>query len=78
MKNLKKLKRNQLVLIAGGDTAYALCDSNGYCPPTAGNYYCSNGTCYRSNGGGPGGGGPCNEPQRLCQEWEVGCGCVYI
>ncbi len=54
MKNLKKLKRNQLVLISGGDTAYALC-VDGVCPPTHGYYYCSGDTCYRSlSGGGTG------------------------
>ncbi|AZA84891.1 hypothetical protein C1637_19105 [Chryseobacterium lactis] len=83
MKNLKKLKRNQLVLIAGGDTPYALCDLDGNCPPTAGSSYCNDGTCYRVTGGGggnPGGGGGgiiCHEPMRFCQEWETGCGCVY-
>lgn len=84
MKNLKKLKRSQLVLISGGDSAYAFCDMDGYCPPTSGSYYCSNGTCYRVSGGGGGGsnpggggGGSCNEPMRFCQEWETGCGCVY-
>ncbi|WP_083190152.1 hypothetical protein [Chryseobacterium artocarpi] len=83
MKNLKKLKRSQLVLISGGDTAYAVC-LDGYCPPTFGSYYCSGDTCYRSTGGGgnPGGGGPggggtpCHEPIRFCQEGETGCGCV--
>ncbi len=83
MKNLKKLKRNQLVLISGGDTAYALC-VDGVCPLTHGYYYCSGDTCYRSlsgggTGGGTGGGGThCNEPQRFCMEGESGCGCVYI
>lgn len=77
MKNLKKLKRNQLVLISGGDTPYALCDMDGNCPPTTGSYYCSGGTCYKVSGGGGGNPG-CNEPTRLCQEWETGCGCVYM
>lgn len=82
MKNLKKLKRSQLVLISGGDTAYAVC-LDGYCPPTSGYYYCSGDTCYRSTGGGNPGGGPgtggtpCHEPLRFCQEWETGCGCRY-
>lgn len=82
MKNLKKLKRSQLVLISGGDTAYAFC-LDGVCPPTHGSYYCSGDICYRSTGGGgntgggPGGGTPCHEPQRFCQEWETGCGCHY-
>ncbi|MDH5032139.1 MULTISPECIES: hypothetical protein [Chryseobacterium] len=77
MKNLKKLKRNQLVLISGGDTPYALCDMDGNCPPTIGSYYCSGGTCYRVSEGGGGDPG-CTEPMRLCQEWETGCGCVYM
>jgi hypothetical protein len=77
MKNLKKLTRKQLEFISGGDTAYAICDIDGNCLPTLGSYYCSNGTCYRSDGGGNPGGG-CHEPQRLCQEWETGCGCVYF
>ncbi|WP_288460106.1 hypothetical protein [uncultured Chryseobacterium sp.] len=77
MKNLKKLKRSQLVLISGGDVAYAVCDMDGNCPPTVGSYYCNDDICYRVTGGGGGGGGWCNEPIRLCQEWETGCGCVY-
>lgn len=82
MKNLKKLKRSQLVLISGGDTAYAFC-LDGVCPPTHGSYYCNGDICYRVTGGGggnpggPGGVTPCHEPQRFCQEWETGCGCVY-
>ncbi|SHG40385.1 bacteriocin-like protein [Chryseobacterium vrystaatense] len=78
MKNLKKLTRKQLGFISGGDVAYALCDMDGNCPPTFGSYYCSGGTCYRSTGGGGNPGGGCNEPQRICQEWETGCGCVYF
>ncbi|AZA51768.1 hypothetical protein [Chryseobacterium sp. G0201] len=79
MKNLKKLTRKDLVLIGGGDTAYGFCDESGYCPPTfpsSASTYCINGICYRTtSGGGPGTG--CHEPQRFCQEWETGCGCVY-
>lgn len=77
MKKLKKLTRKQLGFISGGDTAYAICDMDGNCPPTVGSYYCSNGTCYRSEGGGNPGGG-CQEPQRLCEPWDTGCGCVYF
>ncbi|AZA51346.1 hypothetical protein EG346_12450 [Chryseobacterium carnipullorum] len=78
MKNLKKLTRKQLELISGGDTAYAICDADGYCPPTIGSYYCSGGMCYRSSEGGGNPGGSCTEPKRLCQPWETGCGCVYF
>ncbi|MCW3159811.1 bacteriocin-like protein [Chryseobacterium oryctis] len=80
MKNLKKLTRKELVNISGGDTAYAFCDESGVCPPTfpsSASTYCSNGICYRVTSGGGSGGGGCNEPQRLCQPWETGCGCVY-
>lgn len=81
MKNLKKLTRKDLELINGGDTAYAICDADGYCPPgfpANSSTYCSNGICYRTTpGGGGSGGGGCHEPQRFCQEWETGCGCVY-
>lgn len=80
MKNLKKLTRQDLILISGGDTSYAFCDESGYCPPTfpsSYSTYCSNGICYKSNPGGGGSGGGCHEPTRFCQEWETGCGCVY-
>lgn len=76
MKNLKKLSRNQLTLISGGDVPYADCDIEGKCPAVSGSYYCSGGICYRSNGGGNPGGN-CHEPQRDCMPWETGCGCVY-
>lgn len=76
MKNLKKLKRNHLVLINGGDVPYADCDIEGSCPAVSGSYYCSGGICYRS-GGGENPGGTCNEPKRDCFPWETGCGCVY-
>jgi hypothetical protein len=76
MKNLKKLKRNHLLLINGGDFPYADCDAEGRCPAVSGSYYCSGGICYRSTGGGTPGGN-CNEPMRDCMEWETGCGCVY-
>ncbi|WP_347216916.1 hypothetical protein [Chryseobacterium sp.] len=76
MKKLKKLKRNHLALISGGDVAYADCDIEGNCPAVSGPYYCSGGVCYRSTGGdNPG--GPCNEPKHDCMPWESGCGCVY-
>lgn len=79
MKNSKKLTRRDLVLISGGDTAYAFC-LDGVCPPAGPGYdtYCSGDVCYKrfTGGGGPGGG--CNEPTRLCQSWEIGCGCVYF
>lgn len=80
MKNLRRLTRKDLLLISGGDQSYAFCDQNGICPPpfpsNSGSYYCSNGICYRSSTGGESGGG-CTEPQRLCESWETGCGCVY-
>ncbi|RQO40344.1 hypothetical protein DBR39_05190 [Chryseobacterium sp. KBW03] len=76
MKNLKKLKRNHLLLINGGDFPYADCDAEGRCPAVSGSYYCSGGICYRSTGGGTPGGN-CHEPMRDCMEWETGCGCVY-
>ena len=77
MKNLKKLTRKQLEFISGGDIAYGICDADGNCPRTIGSYYCNDGICYRVAGGGHPGGG-CTEPKHLCQEWETGCGCVYI
>lgn len=80
MKNVKKLARKELVLIHGGDTAYAICDQDGTCPPTFpsnAQTYCSGGICYRVTTGG-GGGGACHEPKHLCESWETGCGCVYI
>lgn len=76
MKNLKKLKKNQLLLINGGDFPYADCNAEGKCPAVSGSYYCSGGICYRSTGGGTPGGN-CHEPMRDCMEWETGCGCVY-
>lgn len=85
MKNLKKLARKELSTISGGDTPYAFCNVDNTCPPpfpsgSSNGYssYCSDGICYRVYTGSGGGNPGCTEPQRFCQSWESGCGCVYI
>ena len=80
---MKKLNRNLLKHISGGQRiSYAIC-LDGYCPPPpvpGKKSYCVGRNCYYEllpgNGNG-GGGGTCNEPTRICAEGETGCGCVY-
>ncbi|WP_430411144.1 hypothetical protein [Kordia sp.] len=53
----------------------ALCDMYGNCPPGS---TCIGDVCYTNDDGGGNPGGGCNEPKRVCQPWETGCGCVYF
>ncbi|SFW76744.1 hypothetical protein SAMN02927921_04151 [Sinomicrobium oceani] len=82
LKNISNLKgirelgqedQRKIVGAAGGCNA-SFCDAEGNCPTGS---TCNNGICECDSSGGPGGPG-CNEPIRICQPEETGCGCVYI
>ncbi len=79
---MKKLNRSLLKHVSGGGrVAYAFCMIDEPCPRPPGirrTGYCEDGICYYDTSTGPGNPGGCTEPQRLCSEGEVGCGCVYV
>ena len=65
--------QRKIVGASGGCNA-SFCAADGSCPTGS---TCINGICECDDTGGTPGGGGCNEPIRICQPGETGCGCVY-
>ncbi|PTX60614.1 hypothetical protein C8N46_106260 [Kordia periserrulae] len=74
VKGAVKLTKKEQQFINGGNPV-GVCDGNGSCPP---GYVCIGYLCYADDGGNPNPGGGCNEPTRICELPETGCGCVYL